>query len=150
MADLTARWPMPADLIARLEAATEGSRGLDGRVAVQLGWRHSGIEPAHPKFDEWPSYGGHWHAPGELCGFKCLGWTRDPLATTSSVDEALRLVPEGHDVTITQACGPGRTDWAATCTKRDHVGRWPVHRASGAATPALALTIALVKAMAAF
>lgn len=67
---------------------------------------------------------------------------------TSSLDAALTLVPEGHDVKITQASGPGRADWYGRCALRTEWGDGISHRGN-AANGALALCAAALRARAA-
>lgn len=64
---------------------------------------------------------------------------------TASIDAALTLVPDGHDISIVQASGPGRTDWSARCDERRESGS-PCSARGEAATPALALCAAALKA----
>ena len=85
-------------LLEKLQAATEGSRGLDGLIARDIeGWL--------PYFDldgddllDWPDMGGHWHQPGDLCDHSHSvsssesGPHRDPPHYTTSIDAAFALV----------------------------------------------------------
>lgn len=52
-----------ADLIAKLENVTEGSREVDYRIAVAAGWQYVGDD----KYKEW---GCGWLEPGEDCGWQ--------------------------------------------------------------------------------
>jgi len=105
------------DLIARLEAAAEGSRELD--VEIQ---RH---RTGHPD-DHWYELNGKW-ARNEC-----------PPRYTTSLDAALTLVPEGWFVRKLAEYEDG---WTCTLIKgaRNENG-------ASAATPALALCIAALRA----
>lgn len=133
-----------SDLIARLEAATEGSRELDGdvHVAVQSAdeeWVHDGngrcakyMRPMHKHLESAPHY-------------------------TTSLDAALTLVPKGYgavaggvgDQVIVGTNGPA---WFAVVDVATNIGHWSERRAHGeavAGTAAIALCIAALKARAA-
>lgn len=71
------------DLIARLEAATEGSRELDAEIALANGWEY--VDPltaTDPLGPPWK------HA---ALGYRLL----EPPQFSTSLDAALTLVPEG-------------------------------------------------------
>lgn len=112
------------ELIARLERAQEGSRELDIQIC-KVAFGHELARDRETRFSSWP-----WstRAPGEM-NF-CIA----PHYTTS-LDSAMSLVPEG--------CG-----WKVEQTWRSSSdalvgGR---HRCEQAATPALALVIAALRA----
>lgn len=127
------------DLIARLEAAEGPDRELADEVLLACGWERSVGATTNPDIVFWKAPDSdEYHAEGS-------DWPGDP---TASIDAALTLVPEKYDITITQASGPRRSDWFATCTERDEFARTITHKARDAATPALALCIAALKARA--
>ena len=137
-------------LIAKLEAATEGDRGLDGDIALAVGWRLiSSIEPRLCTHT--------WFAPGEERGrdylrietgskweekiADCVPWY------TTSIDAALTLVPDGWAGTVDI---PGKDNgcWLDPPNDRDdEIGRGRVY-AIGSTSP-LALCIAALTARAA-
>jgi hypothetical protein len=67
---------------------------------------------------------------------------------TASLDAALTLVPKGHDIKITQASGPGRSDWYGNCKLRNDWGGGICHKGN-AASGALALCASALRARAA-
>ena len=82
-------------LIERLEAATVGSRELDGVLARHFGWHR--VEPRHTR-----SKGGGWIAPEDFMGVNSDGSPRldglhgteihrDPPRLSQSLDAALAL-----------------------------------------------------------
>lgn len=90
-----------SDLIAKLEAATEGSRELDCLVAPFAGWKRVTPSMAKQAQISHQSHGA-WIAPedltrGELVGDSLHGVTlhRDPPRFTRSLDAALTQVPDG-------------------------------------------------------
>lgn len=114
------------NLIAELEAATEGSRDLDGEIALSLGWvkHHAG----------WA----HWTTPEGL-------ENQHVPFFSDSLDAALTLVPEGWvwHVQIDYEL-PGRANlYNAVPGGKDDP---PVHVQADGATPVLALCIASLKA----
>ena len=112
-------------LIERLESAPEGSRELDGEIALLLGWKKT--------IDGF--YNSRWKDPaGQLQG-------NIPPAFTTSIDAALTLVPEGWRWDIGPWDDQIRAEiWNHTEdeTKEQYCGF--------ASTPALALCIAALKA----
>jgi len=112
------------DLIARLETATEGSRELDAEIV-------RAVDP-----DAFFADDGSF----ESAVYDCIN--RYPPHYTTSLDAALTLVPEGWgwSVDYANACmlstlgGDGHVDYLHTTYARE------------AATPALALVIAALKA----
>ena len=127
-----------AELIARLEVATAGSRELDIAVYEAIGWRRKQFSKTAPT----------WLCPpddGKRIAIEPFNLL--PCVTTS-IDAALTLVPEGWYLTCLAEVGCGHFyDWAATIC--DHLegrvedGDW---RSAPGQTPALALCIATVKA----
>lgn len=77
-----------------------------------------------------------------------VGCASDAPAFTGSLDAALTLVPEGHDVTITQANGPDRTDWYGRVKFRTPYGDGLLKKGN-AMNGALALCAAALRARAA-
>lgn len=78
-------------LIARLEAATEGSRELSDEILFVLGWRCSWVGGAPSEYYDTTSWfppGATHHTDG-VYGNRRLDFTR-------SLDAAVTLVPEGH------------------------------------------------------
>lgn len=71
------------ELIARLEAATEGSRELDSAIALTVGWT---FEKRAGETKRW------WREPNGPV------WFRDtsPPFFTTSLDAAMTLVPDGY------------------------------------------------------
>lgn len=104
------------DLIAKLESATEGSRELDALIWQALG------NPV-PRRPDWP-----YHVPAPT-------WT-------TSIDAALSLVPEGWEWALEFNQNNDETAWVATCRMGDPM----LFIEPEAATPALALCIAALKA----
>lgn len=110
-------------LIERIEAAGEGSRKIDGDIAVDV----KSVPPfvSHRDSPEWASWSGgrdYWDAPHY----------------TTSVDAALTLVPEGFDWTLGHTNG-GLTIHAEVGGRGDEYMRF-------GATPALALCAAALRA----
>jgi hypothetical protein len=128
--------PDHSTLIARLEAAEEGSRELSDEALLACGWRCS---------PEWSS--DHetlrmWYAPGKLAGSQLSRNRPDP---TRSIDDAERwMVPEGalsweasekHPLHHLKYSGGAKV----------HSGQFPT-QANSYGGAALALTIAALKA----
>ena len=115
---------MMDDLLKRLEEATEGSRELDAEIGETLG-----IEPA------WYGPYGYYDAAKDA--------PREHEHYTTSLDAALTLVPEGWDWAIVS------DDQASVYRRKKSSGGYeeifdsPVE----AATPALALCVASLKAI---
>jgi len=125
-------------LIARLEGASGADHVLDAHIHLALrGYTlHEDTDPANGHFAFWD--GEPWKS---WCS-NCSSWS----SPTASVDEALTLVPEGH------AWKAGRSSlgaWAEVCAD-DGSGEIDEdrHWIAEAATPALALCIAALKARA--
>lgn len=125
------------DLITRLEAATEGSRELDAEIAVRI--KYPTYRYPDPVSNCAPS---SWVEAWD----RLTGWSvGDPLPRyTRSIDAAMTLVPEGWRVHRMQESDDGR--WSAFVVRKHGLGgisgdewaEWP--------TPAIALTIAALKA----
>lgn len=130
------------ELIEVLEKATCGTSELDSRIAEYLG-----IEYRSRRTGYGASKGREWlvsHVGG------VSEWTRHPPAYTNSLDAALTLVPEGwHVGGLTNVPGLGWdcTLWASHPARRVDAGTDDKGRSTGRpATPALALTLACMKA----
>ena len=127
------------DLITRLEEATEGSRELDAEI-------HCAITPGrivHPKGERGYTQDDLLHEARNtrLAQAQFISRSRGPSPHyTTSIDAALTLVPEGCAWGCTFACGTSKP--VASC------GPWDTYPVSirNAATPALALCIAALKA----
>ena len=146
---------MTRTLIEKLEAASEPSRELDAEVAVALeGWEwHGGGEPR-----EFQRFAGHWKKPGEegygtlegqLC--KCAeSGNSEPPPYTSSLDAAVALVervlPPLYGGTLPAygwKWGVYKTlYWTAWVREHGDEGVEVMRK-----TPALALCIALLRAL---
>lgn len=118
------------DLIAKLEAATEGSVELDEGIAtVVYGPPEHAVLPGGQR-SRMPL----WRYPnGNLMGSLVPPYT-------TSLDAALTLVPKGFDLEISTHPNVHAEIWVRTSEHRDGEQR--------GATPALALTIAALKARA--
>ena len=120
-------------LIAKLEAATEGSREFDAAIFCMIapGAKLAGevyADACKPTEDVWFPQGPR-------------GTLRVPPAYTSSLDAALTLVPEGWDYCISRGHGePAAASLSPTMTVGEVLATAP--------TPALALCIAALKARA--
>jgi hypothetical protein len=127
------------DLIKRLETVTGPDRALDGEI-----WREVNGWPIEAGFE----FGsGIWHRqdPKDLCAYEA------PPLFTSSIDDAMTLVPEGWLWTVaTYWCdGSAKPPYFADCAPsalRD--GSDVEVSQAWAAIPALALCIAALKARA--
>lgn len=125
-----------AELIARLEAAEAGSRELSDEVLVALGWRC--------EEEEWIGRLGIikvWYRPnGEVVRIGCRP------SPTESVDDALGLVPEGLIWSLgIDGVGP------SAMIGEEFPGEYAIARqwyavVDSAATPALALCVAVLRA----
>ena len=115
-------------LIRDLEAATEGSRELDGEIALSLGWvkHHAG----------WA----HWTTPAGL-------ENQHVPFFSDSLDDALSLVPEGtwywH---IRKHKSRGRSHDAIVTLRKPGETADKIQFQVNHKTPALALCIAALKA----
>lgn len=113
------------DLIAKLEAASEGSRELDGQIALVLGLAPAGAQ-LHRSLD--PARG--WWVPGKG-PFSGDFWL--PPHYTTSINAALTLVPDGQA-------------YAVLVYASAAIGEPPQFGDHEAPPPALALCIAALKA----
>lgn len=128
MTDLT-------DLIARLEAASEGSMAIDCEIAEACGLVPEGMEPMGGFGFTYPVKGGFSSAV-----------QYHPPAFSRSLDAALSLVPEGA-VWKVFSDWPGDLYWAFVTTADWLPGdRESEYRSGGRAAPALALCIAALRA----
>ena len=124
------------DLIARLEAAPEGSRELSDEVLLAVGWEH--IDTGDVREEQWVSPGGMYFI---------VSPRPDP---TRSIDDALKwMVPEGWSVAnLWQAfkSKPTNQPWWGAKLRRDEPYYFIPPSVLGRPTPALAITIAALKA----
>lgn len=150
-------------LVERLEKATGGDRGLDALLAQVAGWEWHGDGPV----EEYPLWAGHWVQPGfpmngtfgirgkGLCDCNVIDEThgndKPPPAYTASLDAALALVERvlpGWSYGITSPDNPEddpalqRQHFSARLRKSVQIIR------AHAPTPALALCLAALKALA--
>ena len=135
-----------ADLIAKLEAAPEGSRELDLEITKAVGWC--------AKSAWYDSEGDclQWHEHHDFGSTTAAELLSDPLHHfTTSLDAALTLVPEGLvrwsvSREITGVGSENPTDWYDAVLS-DFYNEFSGQGQSN--TPALALCIAALKARAA-
>lgn len=120
---------MTNDLIARIESADGPSRELDAEIARSIGWGCVVRDPeAQNKYVCWRKH----YRSGE--------WIMLPRYT-SSIDDALTLVPDGHYMHVYTPYGEVSQGYAVVSDRDDG----PLFT-SIAATPALALAAAALKA----
>lgn len=123
------------DLPQRIEAASGADRALDAEIALAVGWQC--LQPRTR------SRHGLWLAPGKRAGID--GCLKDQPRFTESVDAALTLVPEHFRFIIDKRP-------FADCRQDGYrASVWcepaiPYAEGSWAATPALALCAASLKA----
>lgn len=111
-------------LIERIEAATEGSRELDGDICLAFGWTFQKM-----KGDSKPYY----RRPGETAYYL----RSPPPEYSTSCDAALSLLSEGIELDLKlRKDGSG---YACAWTRHGN-------RSSNAATPCLALLAAILRA----
>lgn len=118
------------ELVERLEAAEGPSRELDAEIARALGWKDVGIGPHAPQTVKWVRPDGS------------ETFNRLP-AYTASIDAALTLVPEGWEWTVGNTYAEGRT---FARVENFALKGEPNFNVDGQRPPALALTIAALKA----
>lgn len=119
------------DLIARLEAAQGPDRELDGEIAVAVQGGEIVWKQANYTMEMYPS---HRYASTNHYG----GFANEHVPLfTASIDAALTLVPDGWSWSLYDVIG-----------KPESVRMWrhPMDVLTSAATPALALCIAALKA----
>ncbi len=138
---------MTAPLITSLEQAGEGSRELDGLLARHFGWHR--VEPRFAR-----NKAGGWIAPEDFLGVNSDGSPRldglrgtdihrDPPRLSQSLDAALALAERlGWPF---WSGGKGTENAWAHLYDRHPDQDGPTHNAK-AATPALALCIAIIRA----
>lgn len=119
------------ELIEALEKATGPDRELDAIIWKVVEGRERDLIAGYIKLS------------GEKVSFN----GPQPPAYSASIDAAMTLVPEGHDISITQASGPDRKDWSAICVKRKFYGNAVINRAR-ASSGAIALSCSALKARA--
>lgn len=132
-------------LIERLEKASEGSRELDAAI-----WEAATGEVWSFPFGE-PDRAGPW-VPAHPVFPDIAAWVVVPSITTS-VDDALALVERAlpgwlWDVTTITTSFGGQRRPSATVMRPDHPEGDEIDTCGGAATPALALCAAILKAKA--
>lgn len=122
------------DLIQRLQEAEEGSRELDRKIALHLGWRYTISATSDPDIEFFAEPGGQFRSADSF-------W---PPNWSTSIDAALTLVPEPTDLRLEV--------WRGGGTKRIHaraqVGGILEDAVDSGTTdsPALAMCIAALKA----
>ena len=123
---------MTDTLIRRLEAEESGSRALSMEVLANL------------PDNQWHGVAKHEHAGGEA--YRAADLSRD-MFVTQSIDAALTLVPEGCLVRLefTESGARAVIHPRENETKAGATEQMPIH--AKAATPALALCIAALRAM---
>lgn len=125
-----------SDLIAKLEAAREGSRELDCQIALAIGWTH---DKRGREKQPW------WRYPG------APEWSRRgfPPSLSQSLDAALAEMPEGYGMSIEyRTLKPGasvRLYRHLDASGPDDIAMEWIGK-TYAPTPALALIIAILKA----
>lgn len=148
-------------LIAKLEAASEGSRELDGEIAIALGWslwrskhgywnfdgpdkeHHSTFgDPQELRFD--PDTGKR-NAGYDVPPLACLADRADVAAYTTSFDAAVTLVQKGWRWYGGQQSPNRRGAFASVTRNIDST----TLRVEDVSTPVLALCIAALKALSA-
>jgi hypothetical protein len=145
---------IPGELVARLEAASVGSRELDGLLSRHFGWHR--VEPRHAR----NKHGG-WIAPEDFMGVNGDGSPRldglhgtsiyrDPPRLSQSLDAALALAERVLDDANWSVC---RLEGGNSLAKNgrfyavaDWDDEWAPSFDGNAPTPALALCIAILKA----
>lgn len=140
------------ELIARLEAATEGSRELDCLIAWCVGWKRWTPSDAKAHGTTHKKHGG-WIHPDDVRDGRIV-WDslhgteiwRDPPSYTVSLDAARALVPDGYDWRVGCLVGGGRPIFNAVVTTPELAAwNWDTG-CDSAAGPAMALCIAALKA----
>lgn len=122
-------------LISKLEKAKEGSRAMSDGVLLVLGWTQS--KPDHWKIGELA-----WKIPqGE--------WAGQPPDPTRDLQDAVDLVPEGWIVAdLRQRINPPVWHWyCALSYLTAKFESFDIRPDTEAPTPALALSIAILKAL---
>ena len=121
-----------SDLTRRLEQATAGSRELSNEVLKHFGWSFN-----HAREEIFNQFTNVWISPENV--FHDERYLPNPAV---SVDDALMMVPEGYLCTVCRGVG-GVMNGSAYVSHPDDEIVDPWVRA---ATPALALCIAILKA----
>ena len=144
---------MNDDLIARLERATEGSRELDAEIAVAVRSLDTEGDKSLPKWagKNYPIWRARPDGRVECVhtdGTGSLNWS--PLHYTTSIDAALSLVPEpkklAWGVGTMKRDGDPKITYAANCRRFGRIDAGQPLFDAEAATPALALCIAALRA----
>ena len=130
------------ELIARLEAATEGNASLDTAIwatikGYKIEWRGERCYYLVPVC--YCHHGGHKHGEQHWQTMQSGGdnWAASAPSYSQSIDAALRLVPEGFPWHV----------WAINVeSDMEYSGQVDYAKPANGATPALALCIAALKA----
>ena len=121
-------------LIERIEKSEGADRELDGAIALSLGWTLQKM-----KGDARPYY----RKPGATQYYN----RAEPPAYTASIDAAMTLVPEHSLFTVRTLWDDSKTAGLAVVSRYEGERRfWMGEHQSVAATPALALCAAALKA----
>lgn len=133
------------ELAERCEKAIVPDRDLDGLIMAALFRREDRMIGTQEEQDD-----GSWapiSTPVWVDPATGQWLSTAPREFTSSIDAAMTLVPEGYAVELSEAWGPGRTDWRAVMKARtiDGSGIWPK---ATSAKPALALCAAALRSRA--
>ena len=120
------------ELIDRLEAAEGGSRELDAEIFRAIGGTVKDVTEA----------GGHKHK--RWIDADGVRWQSDATLFSLSLDAALQLVPAGCAWRVSQRLDNRKPD--AVIQRRDGKGGFDVWEETEAATPALALCAACLRA----
>lgn len=142
----TGRTPPMTDLntlAEQVERAAAPSRELDEAIALATGWRQEKRE-----YLDGARILTEWVRPD---GFRLpIGTMAEPPFFTASLDAALTLVPEGWDWMVERLKGDGSfAEFTVNLSPEEQPYPVELERNSEAATPALALTAASLRAHAA-
>lgn len=132
-----------SDLLAELERAEQGSRELDAPIWWQRDKRSASIIYWNASLGKPSDLPDNWHDVPR--GLGILAVKQNAPHYTTSLDSALTLVPEGCAWQVTQRLdnlGP-----TASIQRRGKNGLFDIWKDVEAATPALALCIASLKAI---
>jgi hypothetical protein len=137
------------ELAARAEAAEGPSRELDGLVFAALNSDKQTVIGNEPgRFPQKPIYGSITLVMERVGGKDGADYIGAP-AYTASIDAAASLVPKGWYWTLDNYQGVGNPENGRPCTADiANPPDWDFIQCLGAATPALALTAAALRALA--
>ncbi len=127
------------EIISKLEKATGPDRELDGQIALAIGWTFVALAEQRERKAWWREPGAEWFSRREK-----------PPHFTGSIDSALTLVPEGKywEVAFGLPTPTIKTRyWGQVYGDQDAYDL--AHPICHGATPAIALCIASLKAIAA-